>query len=143
MLLLKVAISHLTCLQWASENGCPWNEGTCAIAAAENGHLSCLQWARENGCDWNRIICTYAAARTNGHLSMLRWARENNGCPWDKSLVLLLLVMAISPASNGRERTAATGMLAHVRLLLVMTVPPAFDGRVTMDVPVQTNMIIC
>ena len=31
------------------ENGCDWGTNTCE-AAAVNGHLSCLQWARENGC---------------------------------------------------------------------------------------------
>jgi len=33
-------------LIWARENGCPWNEETCAYAAI-NGHLDLLIWARE------------------------------------------------------------------------------------------------
>ena len=36
-------------LKWAHENGCPWNEVTCAWAV-ERGHLEMLKWARENGC---------------------------------------------------------------------------------------------
>ena len=36
-------------LQWARENGCPWDESTC-WGAAENGHLEVLEWAKANGC---------------------------------------------------------------------------------------------
>ena len=39
----------LECLKYAHENGCPWNEETCAIAA-QNGHLECLKYAHDNGC---------------------------------------------------------------------------------------------
>ena len=35
------------------ENGCPWDEGTCSLAA-EYGHLECLKYAHENGCPWGR-----------------------------------------------------------------------------------------
>jgi hypothetical protein len=38
-------------LAWAKDNGCPWEEETCAAAAA-GGHLEVLQWAREHGCAW-------------------------------------------------------------------------------------------
>ena len=40
---------HLECLQYAHENGCPWDEWTCS-EAAENGHLECLKYAHEFGC---------------------------------------------------------------------------------------------
>ena len=40
---------HLQVLQWARENGCPWDEDTCS-GAAHNGHLEVLRWARANGC---------------------------------------------------------------------------------------------
>ena len=43
---------HLEVLQWAHQNGCPWDRGTCE-AAAQEGHLQMLQWARQNGCPWN------------------------------------------------------------------------------------------
>ena len=93
---------HRSCLQWARENGCDWNETSCQ-AAARGGHLSCLQWARENGCPWNKYTCEYAAE--GGHISCLQWAREN-GCMVSLCMLLLMLViMVISPASNGRERT--------------------------------------
>ena len=39
-------------LQWARENGCPWDAISCA-AAARGGHLETLQWARANGCPWD------------------------------------------------------------------------------------------
>ena len=34
-------------LAWAKASGCPWNEQTCASAAA-GGHLDVLMWAREH-----------------------------------------------------------------------------------------------
>ena len=58
-------------------NGCPWDEWTCARAAA-GGHLDELQWARLNGCPWVKWTCTFAAE--GGHLDVLQWARLN-GCP--------------------------------------------------------------
>ena len=67
-------------LQWARQNGCPWNEGTCNWAAYE-GHLEVLQWAHQNGCPWNQSTCTSAVKK--GHLEVLQWARRN-GCPWDE-----------------------------------------------------------
>ena len=67
-------------LQWARQNGCPWDEDTCA-QAAEGGHLEVLQWARQNGCPWDEYTCAEAAG--GGHLEVLQWARQN-GCPWDE-----------------------------------------------------------
>ncbi|MFB1021111.1 MAG: ankyrin repeat domain-containing protein, partial [Flavobacteriales bacterium] len=69
----------LKMLQWARQNGCPWDESTCAYAA-EGGHLKVLQWAFQNGCPWDWRTCAYAAE--GGYLEVLQWAREN-GCPWD------------------------------------------------------------
>ena len=47
-------------LQWARENGCPWDSDTCALAA-RGGHLSVLQWAHENGCELSEKVCNEAA----------------------------------------------------------------------------------
>ena len=58
---------HLECLQYAHENGCPWDEWTCS-KAAENGHFECLKYAHENGCPWNEGTCSFAALR--GHPSV-------------------------------------------------------------------------
>jgi hypothetical protein len=71
---------NLEVLKWARENGCPWDEETCA-SAAEGGHLDILKWARENSCPWDEWTCAYAAG--GGHLEVLKWARENS-CPWDE-----------------------------------------------------------
>ena len=38
-------------LQWLRKHGCPWDEWTCAMAAA-GGHLKVLKWARKHGCPW-------------------------------------------------------------------------------------------
>jgi hypothetical protein len=54
-------------LKWARENGCPWDEDTCA-GAAECGHLEVLKWARTNGCPWDGRTCVHAAE--GGHLEM-------------------------------------------------------------------------
>jgi hypothetical protein len=45
---------------YAHENGCSWNENTCANAA-QNDHLEILKYAHENGCPWNENTCSYAA----------------------------------------------------------------------------------
>ena len=66
-------------VMFAEENGCPWNEKTCADAA-EGGHLDVLKYLHENGCPWNEKTCESAAEY--GHLDVLKYAREN-GCPWD------------------------------------------------------------
>ena len=70
-------------LKVARQNGCPWDEWTCA-AAAEGGHLPVLQWARQNGCPWDELTCAVAAFR--GHLPVLQWARQN-GCPWNEESI--------------------------------------------------------
>ena len=70
---------HLSLLQWARANDCPWDPSTCA-KAARGGHLEVLKWARENGCSWNESTCSTAARK--GHLEVLMWAREQ-GCKWE------------------------------------------------------------
>ena len=85
-------------LEWARENGCPWDEDTCggggaAISihcsgarerlpvgredvrfAAYGGHLEVLKWARENGCPWDEDTCARAAGAAISN--RLQWARE-------------------------------------------------------------------
>ena len=77
----KLYVFHFTNtisrIEWARDNGCPWNKLTCAYAA-KGGHLEVLQWARANGYPWDKWTCSYAAK--GGHLEVLQWAREN-GCP--------------------------------------------------------------
>ena len=65
---------HLETLQWARENGCPWDARTCAWAAWR-GHLEALQWARANKCPWDETTCAFAAE--GGQLEVLKWARAN------------------------------------------------------------------
>jgi hypothetical protein len=69
-------------LRWARNKGCPWDEQTCARAAA-GGHLDVLMWARENDCPWDEKTCSEAAR--GGFLKVLQEARgQNPPCPWDK-----------------------------------------------------------
>jgi hypothetical protein len=56
---------HLALLQWAREQGCSWNEGSCR-QAARGGHVAMLRWLREQGCPWDEETCSAAAA--GGHL---------------------------------------------------------------------------
>ncbi|CAB9499976.1 ankyrin repeat protein [Seminavis robusta] len=79
------AVGNIMVMQWARQQGFPWNERTCAYAA-KNGHLEMLQWLREHG-----YTCSYAAKA--GHLEILQWAR-NNGCRWDD-------MTSSRPAENG------------------------------------------
>jgi len=46
---------ELECLMYLRENGCPWDERTCVVAAG-NGHSACLAYARENGCPWDSSL---------------------------------------------------------------------------------------
>ena len=63
-------VKSVSLLAWARENGCPWDERTCAAAAAA-GNLEVLKWAREHGCPWDERTC--AAAATGGHREVLQW----------------------------------------------------------------------
>jgi hypothetical protein len=71
--------SHLDCLKYAHENGCPWNIYTTS-SAAYNGELECLKYTHENGCPWDLDTTSYAAYK--GYLECLKYAHEN-GCPWN------------------------------------------------------------
>ena len=73
---------YLEVLKWARENGCPWDKSTCADSVVEGGHLEVLQWARMNGCSWDEKTCEMAAK--NSELEVLQWALEN-GCKWKES----------------------------------------------------------
>ena len=74
---IKYFVTSVPLLEWAHNNGCPWNVMTSAYAAL-GGHLEILKWARNNGCSWDEWTCTNAAE--GGRLSVLEWARAN-GCP--------------------------------------------------------------
>ena len=100
---------HLEVLQWARQNGCPWDELTCAYAAA-GGHLEVLQWARQNGCPWDQSTCVWAAS--GGHLEVLQWARQN-GCPWDELTCLGSKRRPPGGAPSGPARMAAPGIIGH------------------------------
>jgi len=54
-------------LQWARQNGCPWDGRTCSWAA-RGGHLEVLQWARENGCEWDEDTWKFAHTRCRPYL---------------------------------------------------------------------------
>ncbi len=63
-------------LQWARNQGCPWNKGVVSAYAMEKGHKEVIQWLI--GQD---KMCAHAAS--GGHLEVLQWAREQ-GCPWNE-----------------------------------------------------------
>jgi hypothetical protein len=63
-------------LKYLHENGCPWNEWTCAWAAKE-GHLHALKWLHENGCPWNGKTCEWAVR--SGQVEVFKYAFAN-GC---------------------------------------------------------------
>lgn len=59
-------------LQWARDQGCPWDSDTC-VHAVLLGHLAVLQWAKIQGClRDSRIRCyEYAASEPQPHI--LKW----------------------------------------------------------------------
>lgn len=73
-------------LKWAREFGCPWDQCTCASAAAR-GDLVMLQWARDHGCPWDAETCTMAV-RYN-HMDVFLWA-YHTGCPINNGTVVQL-----------------------------------------------------
>eukprot|EP00953_Heterococcus_sp_UTEX-ZZ885_P034627 17912-Heterococcus_DN1.PRE.2 len=81
--------NRLDILQWAREQGCPWDMRTCTWAARA-GHLHVLQWAREHGCPWGEFTCYNAAWK--GHVHVLKWARAH-GCTWYREDVLRVAAM--------------------------------------------------
>jgi len=68
---------HLDCLTSLHEQGCQWDERTCAYAA-RYGRLKCLKYAHEKGCPWDESICFWAAKYD--HIDCLKYAHEND-CP--------------------------------------------------------------
>ena len=86
---------HLSCLQYARENGCPWDKETCSSAALSE-HLCCLKWARENSCPWDEDTCD--SLSSNG------WERTAvRGTKWRSDLSLHLKLVATMLCSH-RER---------------------------------------
>ena len=61
-------------LQFAREQGCPWDWAT-SSQAGRGGHL---QWALEHGCPWGESA--YYATAAAGKLDVLRWAGEGYIC---------------------------------------------------------------
>ncbi len=82
-------------LQYVHEHGCPLDERTCAAAAGHAGGLDCLQYAHEQGCPWDAST-TMAAARSN-NLNTLSYALQN-GCPCN-------VYTSLTAAANGRLRS--------------------------------------
>ncbi len=65
---------NLKILQFAHEQGYPWDENTTKFAAL-NGHLHCLEYAFLHGCPSDEDTCNYAAL--NGEFECLKFAHEN------------------------------------------------------------------
>jgi len=73
--------SALQVLQCAHQLGCPWDERTCAAAAAQlDDHGACLEYAHKHGCPWD--ASTPTAATRAGKANNLQYALEN-GCVGD------------------------------------------------------------
>jgi len=64
----KEAVRSISLLSFSLSNLWLPKSKVCQNAATE-GHLHGLQWARENGCPWNEYTCAYALR--GGHLYIL------------------------------------------------------------------------
>ena len=71
---------NLPVLQWARENGCPWDQVCCIYAIKEN-NLEVLEWLLANGCPRDELVCLKAAKCHN--LNALQIARKYQ-CPWSE-----------------------------------------------------------
>jgi uncharacterized protein YabN with tetrapyrrole methylase and pyrophosphatase domain len=58
-------------IEWARDNGCPWDKGAC-FEAAKCGMLEALRWLRREGCPWDQLACAQAA-RENNHETVVAW----------------------------------------------------------------------
>jgi hypothetical protein len=72
----SAAASHLSVLQWARANGCPWDDQV-TRQAARDGNLETLRWARSQGAPWHVKVL---AAAPSSDTELLQWMREN-GAP--------------------------------------------------------------
>lgn len=63
-------------LQWARQEGCPWDEYTCENAA-RGGLLALLQWAATQGCPWCSYDMYVMCADETGHAAVAEWVDEN------------------------------------------------------------------
>jgi len=78
---IAVYYGYLDIIKFLNDNGCPWNEYCCAIAA-ERGNLECLKYLHENGCPWDEETCENASQY--GQIECLLYIHENGRCPWDE-----------------------------------------------------------
>lgn len=69
---------HPNCMRRLHEQGVPWDEDTCGVAA-DRGDLESLTYAHEHGCPWYDATTYWAAEQ--GELACLVYAHEH-GCPW-------------------------------------------------------------
>ena len=72
---------HLEVMKWLRSEGCPWDEGTCSMAAMGIGD-EILKWLRSQDppCPWD--YSTPDAAAFSGNVFALEYAVEN-GCDFD------------------------------------------------------------
>lgn len=54
-LYIRDVVHSVPLLQWARDNGCPWNGKVCAIALS-GGHLNTYKWAIDNGCPQPTLV---------------------------------------------------------------------------------------
>ena len=77
-------------MQWATENGCPWNENVLATAARK-GYLDVLQWALAAGFPWGtniwNMICK-EAVRQRSEFRCDKWIEGRAGCVYRKSHII-------------------------------------------------------
>mmetsp|Transcript_10942 Transcript_10942/g.27521 ORF Transcript_10942/g.27521 Transcript_10942/m.27521 type:complete len:195 (-) Transcript_10942:501-1085(-) len=71
---------QLEVLQWAREQGCPWDDATC-LEAARSGNLSVLQWARTQGCPWDAYRCLWEAY-VMWHVDVVGWMLDHVPHHW-------------------------------------------------------------
>ena len=69
---------NLQLLQWAHEQGCPWNATICKLAA-QGGHLDSLKYLHDHGCPWYGDTCEAAAGVATSTASSTRTTTDASG----------------------------------------------------------------
>ena len=60
---VRAVVDTAELCEWARDTGC-WNASVCAFAASA-GNFEVLQWARQNGCPWDWRTYEWAARHAN------------------------------------------------------------------------------
>lgn len=85
----------------ARKSGQPWSKFVIP-SATRNGHVKFVQWATDNGCPWDTQTI-YKAAIRGGHLKMLKWIILDKKCRYDADEICKYAIETKNNAGDSDE----------------------------------------